>query len=132
MLQASLRLARQWARITQDQVASALGLRRATVSGWERDAEPGAGNLVRLADLYGLTLDQLTGRAPLPLASAAPATAPTPTPAPAAPPRLPSPRQARKDQRHRLAAEERETKRRAAEAKRAEKAARLTKIIRGR
>lgn len=53
--------------MTQDAVAARLDVRRPTISAWEAGgAEPLAIDLQHLADLYGVTLDQLTGRAPLP------------------------------------------------------------------
>lgn len=62
-----LAVARERARLTQDVVASRLEVRRPTIGAWEAGgAEPLAVDLLRLADLYGVTLDQLAGRAPLP------------------------------------------------------------------
>ena len=47
--------------LSQEEVARALFVTRQTISKWETDkAEPGVGNLKALADLYGVTLDQLT------------------------------------------------------------------------
>ncbi len=60
-------LARDLAGLPQAAVAERLGVTRATVIAWEGGAtEPPSIDLQRLADLYHLTLDQLTGRAPLP------------------------------------------------------------------
>lgn len=62
-----LAVARARARLSQAAAAEAINVRKATLSGWETGArEPMAVDLQRLADLYGLTLDQLTGRASLP------------------------------------------------------------------
>lgn len=62
-----LEMARLRAGLSQDDVAAQLEIRRATVGAWESgDSEAPTGDLLRLADLYHLTLDQLTGRAPLP------------------------------------------------------------------
>lgn len=49
--------------LSQEDVAQALFVTRQTISKWETDkAEPGVDNLKALADLYQVTLDQLTGR----------------------------------------------------------------------
>ena len=49
--------------LSQEDVARALFVSRQTISKWETDkAEPGVDNLKVLADLYEVTLDQLTGR----------------------------------------------------------------------
>lgn len=62
-----LALARERSGQAQGDVAVALGVSRPTLSAWERGlAEPLALDLQRLADLYGVTLDQLVGRADLP------------------------------------------------------------------
>jgi transcriptional regulator with XRE-family HTH domain len=62
-----LGLARAYARMSQASVAKALGFRRPTITAWEAgDAEPLAIDLQRLADLYGVEIAMLTGRAPLP------------------------------------------------------------------
>lgn len=47
--------------LSQEEVAQALFVSRQTISKWETNkAEPGVDNLKALADLYGVTLDQLT------------------------------------------------------------------------
>lgn len=62
-----LSLARAYARLSQASVASTLGVTRATVLAWEAgDGEPMAIDLQRLADLYGVEIAMLTGRAPMP------------------------------------------------------------------
>lgn len=62
-----LSLARAFARMSQASAATALGVRRPTIAAWEAgDAEPLAIDLQRLADLYGVEIGVLTGRAPLP------------------------------------------------------------------
>ena len=49
--------------LSQEEVAQALFVSRQSVSKWETDkAEPGVDNLKVLANLYEVTLDQLTGR----------------------------------------------------------------------
>ena len=48
-------------------LATALGVRRPTIAAWEAGAaEPLAIDLQRLADLYGVEIAMLTGRASLP------------------------------------------------------------------
>lgn len=62
-----LAMARKRAVIEQDAAADHVGVKRQTLSAWERGlGEPTAIDLGKLADLYGITLDELTGRAPLP------------------------------------------------------------------
>lgn len=59
--------ARGRAQLSQEAAGERLGLSRVTITKWETGVtEPLAVDLQRLADLYHLTLDQLTGRAPLP------------------------------------------------------------------
>lgn len=54
---------RRAAGLSQEEVAGRLFVSRQSVSKWENDqAEPGVKNLKALADLYGVTLDQLAGR----------------------------------------------------------------------
>jgi transcriptional regulator with XRE-family HTH domain len=61
-----LSLARAYARLSQANVAAALGVRRPTITAWEAgDAEPMAIDLLRLADLYGVDINGLMGRGPL-------------------------------------------------------------------
>ena len=49
--------------LSQEEVAGRLFVSRQSVSKWENDqAEPGVENLKALAELYGVTLDRLTGR----------------------------------------------------------------------
>ena len=65
-----LLLARVRSGLAQEQVADSLGARRATLSGWENGrTAPDAVTLMRLAAIYGLTLDALVGLAPLPPAA---------------------------------------------------------------
>ena len=62
-----LALLRRRAGLTQDAVAERLLVRRPTVSSWETGgSEPQGLDLAALADLFGVSLDQLTGRQPLP------------------------------------------------------------------
>jgi len=63
-----LMLMRARVDLSQAQVAEALGVRRPTVTAWENgDAEPKALDLQHLADLFGVDINVLTGRATLPL-----------------------------------------------------------------
>ncbi len=49
--------------LQQDQVARLVGVERSTVSLWENDLrQPSCGILVRLANVYGVTVDYLLGR----------------------------------------------------------------------
>ena len=46
--------------LTQEEVAAHLGVTKAAVSKWERaESAPDMGNLMALADLYGVTIDEL-------------------------------------------------------------------------
>lgn len=59
----NLQKLRREAGLSQEEVAGRLFVSRQSVSKWENDqAEPGVENLKALAELYGVTLDQLTGR----------------------------------------------------------------------
>lgn len=63
-----LALARAYAGLSQAEVALQLGNRRATVSLWETgEREPGAVDLLRLAEICGVGLDALCGRVGLPV-----------------------------------------------------------------
>jgi len=63
-----LMLMRSRAGLSQLQVAERLEVRRPTVTAWENgDAEPKALDLQRMADLFGVDINVLTGRAQLPL-----------------------------------------------------------------
>lgn len=54
---------RKASKLTQVQVAEALGVKQTTVCSWEReDAMPRAELLPKLADLFGCTVDALFGR----------------------------------------------------------------------
>ena len=46
--------------MSQEELASALGISRQAVSKWERaESAPDIGNLMALAELYGVSLDEL-------------------------------------------------------------------------
>ena len=58
---------REAAGYTAPQACKLLGIPESQLSKWETGkVRPGFDNLLRLADFYGLTLDQLAGRSPLP------------------------------------------------------------------
>ena len=62
-----LAVLRRRSALSQTEVARRLGVRRATVNDWEAErAEPRLSHAVALAALYGVTIDVLTGQAPLP------------------------------------------------------------------
>ena len=53
--------------LSREAVARALDITSMTYQRYEKDLrEPTASLMVKLADFYGVTLDQLTGRVPLP------------------------------------------------------------------
>ena len=55
-----LKEARQKAGLTQEAVAQAIGVSRQSLSNWENDRTyPDLGSVLRLSDLYGLSLDDL-------------------------------------------------------------------------
>ena len=57
---------------SQDALAEKLGLSRQAISKWERgESSPDTDNLIALAELYHMTLDQLLGGEPSLLAAAA-------------------------------------------------------------
>lgn len=59
-----LKECRERARFTQKQVAVTLGIAAPSVANWESGkTNPAHENLVRLADLYGVSVDYLLGRA---------------------------------------------------------------------
>ncbi len=54
---------RQDKKLSQSKVAELLGVSPSVVCYWETDrSEPTAPNLVKIADLFGVTLDYLLGR----------------------------------------------------------------------
>ena len=63
MLASRLRLLRRERHMTQEQVASALTLQRSTYAYYETGRTmPKLGNLIRLAELFGVTTDFLVGK----------------------------------------------------------------------
>lgn len=68
----SLKQLRQQKGLRQEDVAKMLGVERPTVANWERGTkQPGLETLVRLSQLFGVSLDELVGversATPLPL-----------------------------------------------------------------
>ena len=62
-IKGGLRAERNRANISQADCAAAIGANRATLSAWEQGAGSiGLEEAWRLADLFGITLDQLAGR----------------------------------------------------------------------
>jgi transcriptional regulator with XRE-family HTH domain len=56
-------LRRQKLNITQEKLAEAMGVSKSTISQWESDTnEPSVEALIKLADLFGVTVDYLLGR----------------------------------------------------------------------
>ena len=63
----NLFILRQRKNLSREAVARALEMSAMTYQRYEKDVrDPTAPTLVKLADLYEVTLDQLVGRAPLP------------------------------------------------------------------
>ncbi len=53
-------------KLSQEALAEKLGLSRQSISKWERaEASPDTDNLIALADLYGMSLDELLGNEPV-------------------------------------------------------------------
>ncbi|MCI9011650.1 helix-turn-helix domain-containing protein [uncultured Oscillibacter sp.] len=64
----NLRLLREAKKLSREKVSRVLELSSKTYERYEKNGgEPTAPTLVKLADLYGVTLDQLVGLVPLPL-----------------------------------------------------------------
>jgi transcriptional regulator with XRE-family HTH domain len=56
-------LRRQKLNITQEQLAEKMGVSKSTISQWESNTnEPNVDALIKLADLFGVTVDYLIGR----------------------------------------------------------------------
>lgn len=62
-LSANLRALRARSDMSQDELAGALHVDRQTVSNWENgNNAPSFGLMVKIADYFGVTLDELVGR----------------------------------------------------------------------
>lgn len=62
-LSGTLRRYRKQRKMTQQEVASSIGLQRSTYSRYEEGSNrPSWKVLIKLADLYGITMDELVGR----------------------------------------------------------------------
>lgn len=82
---------------SQDALAEKLGLSRQAISKWERgESSPDTDNLIALAELYHMTLDQLLGGEPSPL------TPPQPSPRQAADVAQPAEQPKTKEKHHAL------------------------------
>lgn len=67
MLSAELKRLRDRAEVSQTELARALGVRQSTVAMWENGKNnPGYETLLRLADFFGVTTDELRGSAEAP------------------------------------------------------------------
>ncbi len=56
---------RQTAGLSQKQLAELIGTSQQNISRWEKnEVEPGISFCIKLADYYGITLDELVGREP--------------------------------------------------------------------
>ena len=65
MITANLKFLRKSLKKSQDEVATELGLKRTTLSGYENgSAEPSLENLLRLAEYYRMTIDQMLRKPP--------------------------------------------------------------------
>lgn len=61
-----IQLARTQMHLTQEYLAENIGVSRQAISRWENgQAQPSARNMVKIAALLNITVDQLTGAAPL-------------------------------------------------------------------
>lgn len=60
----TLKRLRQRDRLRQDDVAKMVGVERSTVANWERGVkQPGLETLLRLSEIFGVSLDELVGAA---------------------------------------------------------------------
>ena len=58
-----LKIQREGAKLTQGELAKQTGITQAAISRWEDDLRvPNIENCIKLADFYGITLDELVGR----------------------------------------------------------------------
>ncbi len=61
----AMRAARILKRLSQDEAANAIGVGRNTVSRWEKGStEPKLSDLIKMSEVYGVSLDRLCGVAP--------------------------------------------------------------------
>lgn len=64
-LSSNIRMHRLSAQMSQEELAKTLGVNRMTICSWESGAtEPNITSCFRLADLFGVSLDELVGRTP--------------------------------------------------------------------
>ena len=65
---AELKYHRESAGLSQTEVAKRTGITQAAISRWEDDLRiPNIENCILLADLYGITIDELVGRETIPM-----------------------------------------------------------------
>lgn len=58
-----LKMQREGAKLTQGELARQTGITQAAISRWEDDLRiPNIENCIKLADFYGISLDELVGR----------------------------------------------------------------------
>ena len=58
-----LKQQRESAKLTQGELSKATGITQAAISRWEDNLRvPNIENCIKLADFYGITLDELVGR----------------------------------------------------------------------
>lgn len=60
----SLKVALESHGITQRELAEKLGVTDQSVSGWTQGTLPGLDNVLKIADLFGISIDKALGRAP--------------------------------------------------------------------
>ena len=65
MLSGRIKELRKQAKISQETLAEKVGVSRQTVTKWETDrGEPGIANLIQLADVFSISVDELLGHSP--------------------------------------------------------------------
>lgn len=62
MLAMNLRMRRAALRISQKEIGRAIGVSAQVISSWEKGRAPSMENLWKLADFYGVSVDELIGR----------------------------------------------------------------------
>ena len=63
MIKDAIREQRKLRGLTQVKLASATGIPQSTISAWEKGVNvPNVADCIKLADFYGVTIDELMGR----------------------------------------------------------------------
>ena len=63
MIKDAIREQRKLRGLTQVELASATGIPQSTISAWEKGVNvPNVADCIKLADFYGVTIDELVGR----------------------------------------------------------------------